>query len=427
MTWIADCQAQGGFGPANCAFRSMAEADSVPPEVDMTQPPIYPQKKQALRKWDDITDELLTGPHGRHMDQEACSPPVSRIRGVSLIIALSLLASGIWSLTFSVTNSGRAVASQGEVPSQGGADPENSPDDLEAITKFQNLIVEERFQEVEPLLDAYLSQHPDSWKVQYFRGYVLFRQRRISDAIKALATSLRLNTENAEAHKILGRCLSVIGRFNLAQREFEEALRLQPGSAAEIHYDLGRVYAAQDDFHGARKEFEAAIRLNPTYMQAHNALGFAMEALRDDNAALESYHNAIRLNEARGGHFEAPYVNLSGYYNRRGQLDLALEYARKAIELTPDSDLAYFQLCKAYRVKEEWPQAAEAVEKAIEIRPHIAKYYYVLSIAYRKLGKQDESQRAMQRFHQLEKESENYESMRREARRAEQGLEDRIH
>lgn len=441
MIRAADCHAQGGFGAADCVFRLRVQFDLILPHVDMTETSIYPQKTARSEGLSEGEDEFLTDVEGRQMRQRIGSnpelwssmlavcrtPKTPRIRIPPLAIVLVLLASALSAAAFSAGDSGRVLASQGEVVSQGGAVSERTPDDLEEITNFQNLIEEERFQEVEPLLEAYLSRHPDSWKVQYFRGYVLFRQRRISDAVKALAKSLELNIENAEAHKILGRCLSVIGRFNLAQKEFEEALRLQPGSAAEIHYDLGRVYAAQDDFHGARREFEAAIQLNPTYMEAHNALGFAMEALRDDNAALQSYQNAIRLNEARGGHFEAPYVNLSGFYNRRGQLDLALEYARKAIELNPNSDLAYFQICKAHRVKEEWAQAAEAVGKAIVIRPHVAKYYYVLSIAVRKLGKHDESQRAMQRFHELEKESENYESMRREARRAEQGLEDRIH
>jgi len=129
---------------------------------------------------------------------------------------------------------------------------------------------------------------------------------------------------------------------------------------AEVHYNLGKVYSIQDDFHRARKEFEKAVRLNPNYMEAYNALGFAMEALGDDAAAFEDYQAALRINEERHGKFVAPYINLSGYYNRRSELDVAVEYAKKALEMNPKSDLAYFQIAKAYRAKEDWNGAAKA-------------------------------------------------------------------
>lgn len=306
--------------------------------------------------------------------------------------------------------------------SQVEEDVESADDDPQQIANFEDLILKENFQELEPLLRSYVAAFPRSWKAYYFLGYVGLRQHRIGDSIKALARSLELNTNNAEAHKVLGRDLSIIGRYDLATREFEQALRLGPDSA-EVHYNLGRVHAIQDDFHEARKEFEKAIRLNPNYMEAYNALGFAMEALGDDAAALEDYQNALRLNEERHGKFDAPYVNLSGYYNRRGALDRAVEYAKKALELNPQSDLAYFQIAKACRTKEDWKGVAAAAENAIAIKPSSSKYHYVLGIAYRKLGKIKESEQALETFRRLEQQTADLESRRRQARRAARGLE----
>jgi len=299
---------------------------------------------------------------------------------------------------------------------------ESVHDDPEQIANFEDLILKEKFQEVEPLLRNYLAGHPRSWKAYYFLGYVQLRQRRIGGSIKALAKSLELNTNNAEAHKVLGRDLTIIGRYDLATREFEQALRLDP-SSAEVHYNFARVYAIQDDFHRARKELEAAIRLNPNYMEAFNALGFAIEALGDDAAALENYQTAIRLNEERHGKFDAPYVNLGGYYNRRGRLDLAVEYANKALQLNPRSDLAYFQIAKACRAKEDWNGVADALEKAVAIKRSSSQYHYILGTAYRKLGRIKESERALETFREIEKQTAELESQRREARRATFGLE----
>ncbi len=179
-------------------------------------------------------------------------------------------------------------------------------------------------------------------------------------------------------------------------------MRLDPRSA-EAHYNIGRIYAIQDDFHKARQELEAAIQLDANYMEAYNALGFAMETLGDDAAALRDYQTAMRLNEDRHGKFEAPCVNLGGYYNRRDQLDLAVEYANKALALNPRSDLAYFQIAKACRTRKDWKGVTDALEKAIAINPSRPQYYYVLGAAYRKLGKIQESDRALASFQHLEK------------------------
>lgn len=299
--------------------------------------------------------------------------------------------------------------------------PSSVPDDWEQIRKFEMLISLEKFQEAEPLLRAYVISHPSSWKAYYFLGYTSFREQQLSESVKALAKSLQLNADDAEAHNLLGKCLSIAGVYDRATWEFHEALRLDP-KFAEPHYNLGRIFAIQDDFSHARREFELAIEANPNYAQSYNALGFALEALGDDSQALEDYQKAIRLNEDRGGRFSAPYVNLSGYYNRRGQLDLAMQYAHKALDLEPQSDLAYFQIAKAYRARQDWTGVVEALEKAVQIRP-ASGYYYILGTAYRKLGRVKESEEAVEKFQTLEKQTGDLESKKREARRKEFGLE----
>ena len=61
----------------------------------------------------------------------------------------------------------------------------------------------------------------------------------------------------------------------------------------------------------------------------------------------EDKAKAIRLNEAKGGKFTAAHVNLSAHFNRTGDPAKALEYARAAIALDPESDRAWFQKAKA--------------------------------------------------------------------------------
>ena len=192
----------------------------------------------------------------------------------------------------------------------------------------------------------YVEQHPTSSWGWYALGYSQFAQQKIGESIKSLAKSLELDVANADAHKILGRNMMMIGRFDAAQVEFEQGIRYKPDSA-ELHYNLGKLHSIQDNWESARNEFEAAVRLDPAYVEALDALGLAMEALGHDEDAVADYEKAVALNDARHGTFASAHVNLSAYYNRTDHPDKALDYATKALELDPRSDRALFQKATA--------------------------------------------------------------------------------
>jgi tetratricopeptide (TPR) repeat protein len=291
---------------------------------------------------------------------------------------------------------------------------ESPEDDPAKITEFEGYIRESRFKEVEPLLAEYVQQHPKSSRGWYALGYSQFAQQKIGGSIQALAKSLQLDVKNAEAHKILGRDLMIIGRFDAAQTEFEQGVRYNPQSA-EIHYNLGKLFSIQDNWESARKEFEAALSIDPSYIEGLDALGFALEALGDDAGAVAKYQKAIDLNEARHGNFASAHVNLSAYYNRTGDAAKALEYARKGLELDPKSDRAWFQEGRAEEHQGRLNDAVDSVNHAIALNARASSYYYVLAGLYRKLGKAEDSRKALDTFTRLDKETNEFEKMRRSA------------
>jgi tetratricopeptide (TPR) repeat protein len=211
---------------------------------------------------------------------------------------------------------------------------------------------------------------------------------------------------------MLGRALMVIGRFDEARVEFEQALRYKPDSA-ELYYNLGKLQSIQDNWEPARTALEAAVRLDPTYVQAVDALGFALEALGDDAGAVEKYRKAVELNEAQGGRFTSAHVNLSAYYNRAGDPETAIRYARAALALDPRSDRAWFQKAKADELQGRLSEAVDALAQAISLNPRSASYHYVQAGLYRRLGKAEESQKALEAFRRLEQESSELEKVRR--------------
>ena len=285
-------------------------------------------------------------------------------------------------------------------------------DDASQVVQFENYIRERRFQEVEALLGAYVKQHPKSSWGWYALGYSQFAQQKIAESIRALAKSLRLDIRNAEAHKILGRDLMIIGRFDAAQIEFEQGIRYRPQSA-EIHYNLGKLFSMQDNWSAARKEFEVALRIDSSYVEDLDALGLALEALGDDAGAVANYQKAIALNESRKGSFASAHVNMSAYYNRTGDSQKAFDYAQKALELDPKSDRAWFQKAKADEHEGKLEDAVDSLSRAISFNPRASSYYYVLANLYRRLGKMEDSRKALDTFTRLDHETNELEKMRR--------------
>ena len=278
--------------------------------------------------------------------------------------------------------------------------------------EFEGYIRAGRFQEVEPLLAAYVKEHPKTSWGWYALGYSQFAQRKIGESIQALTKSLQLDIQNAEAHKILGRNLMIIGRYDAAQAEFEQGIRYNPQSA-EMHFNLGKLFSIQDNWSVARKEFEAALHIDPSYMESLDGLGFAQEALGDDAGAVASYEKAIAINEARKGKFVSAHVNLSAYYNRKGDSEKALACARAAWELDPKSDGAWFQQAKAREAQGGLVDAVDALNRAISLNPRASSYYYVLAHVYRRLGKVEDSLKALDSFTRMEKETSDLEEIRR--------------
>jgi tetratricopeptide (TPR) repeat protein len=280
------------------------------------------------------------------------------------------------------------------------------------LDQLENYIRANQFKEAEPLLTDYVNQYPQSSRGWYALGYTQFAQQKIGESIRALAKCLQLDVKNSEAHKILGRDLMIIGRFDAAQIEFEQGVRYDPQSA-EMHYNLGKLFSMQDNWAPGRKEFEEALRIDPSYVEALDALGLTQEALGDDAGAVASYEKAIALNQARNGKFASAHVNLSAYYNRTGDHEKGLTYARQAVELDPKSDRAWFQKAKAEEGQGNLNDAVDSLAQAITFNPRASSYYYVLSGVLRRQGKTKESKEALEVFTRLDKESNDLEKMRR--------------
>ncbi|HTD83491.1 MAG TPA: tetratricopeptide repeat protein [Gemmatimonadaceae bacterium] len=90
---------------------------------------------------------------------------------------------------------------------------------------------------------------------------------------KALEQAAEIKKHDAlEGHRAFGRIYNRQKKFDLARKEYVEAVREQPNSP-KTHYYLGNFLASQKDWSGSLHEYEYALKLDPKYMPAWFRIG----------------------------------------------------------------------------------------------------------------------------------------------------------
>jgi len=176
--------------------------------------------------------------------------------------------------------------------------------------------------------------------------------------------------ESAGVHTVLGIARMNRGQLDQAIPEFQEALRVDPNSAA-AHWHLGQALAtrAQD---GAIDHLRRSVELGP------------------DNAAAQR--------------------DLVTALLRAGQYDEAVDHLRKAVPAMPDAAVAYNTLGVGFVSHHKLDDAIVQFREAVRLRPTYVEAYNNLGTA---LAFQGKSEEAIEQFRQALALQPNYPEARR--------------
>jgi tetratricopeptide (TPR) repeat protein len=168
---------------------------------------------------------------------------------------------------------------------------------------------------------------------------------------------------------------------------------VHPQESKDEYYSKGVAYAVAGKFAEAEKEFENALRLDPFLFYASSSRLVVQDAMygkikketaiaifkgidltnRDKiSEALAEFGTAITLNPA----YPLTYNERGIVYGLNGQQEKAIADFTTAIRLSPRYDYAYNNRAHAYVKLERYDKAIEDFSKAIEINPHYAIAYY---------------------------------------------------
>ncbi len=103
-----------------------------------------------------------------------------------------------------------------------------------------------------------------------------------------------MSTPTSQLWRGKGDALFYLKRYEEALQAYEQAIRLEPGSA-DVHYNKGNALLCLERYQEAIDAYEHAIRLQPTFALAYNKKGRALSYLGRYEEARDAHEHALRL------------------------------------------------------------------------------------------------------------------------------------
>ena len=231
----------------------------------------------------------------------------------------------------------------------------------------------------------------------YLRGRQFWNKRtaeRLKKAIGEFQQAIDKDPNYALAYVGLADCYVLLQEYAgtpssetlpKARAAVQRALQIDD-SLAEAHASLGMIELNSWNFTEAEGEFRRAIELNPNYPTVHNWYGFYLRLARGrfDEAAAEITlaQQLDPLSPTFGAHLAQAYID-------KGELDMAMEEAKKVLELNPNFVEAYRVLGILYRRQGRYDEAVAELEKAVELSGRQGWYLGSLGVCHAVAGNRD--------------------------------------
>ncbi len=198
-------------------------------------------------------------------------------------------------------------------------------------------------------------------------SYFDARELNLRQADVASRKALELEPSLAESHVSRGLAVSLSKRFDEAEREFEEAMRLDP-TLFDAPYWYAQAQLSQGKYEDTVRLGERAIFLRPEDYQSLGFTGIALKSLGRHSEALAWYRKQVRLIEA---HLElhpddarACIMGASANANI-GDEERSAYYAARAMAVDPEDPMVLYNVACAYGILGKVPECLDALEQAV--------------------------------------------------------------
>ncbi len=122
----------------------------------------------------------------------------------------------------------------------------------------------------------------DAFEPMVNLGVTLYRLKDFAGAETVLREVMRIDDKSAEGHYFLGEALAYQGKFDEAEKELANSVRLGGDKMSEAHRTLAIIYGSRGDKKRQIAELETYLRLSPKAADAEQLLGL-VQKLKDSD------------------------------------------------------------------------------------------------------------------------------------------------
>jgi tetratricopeptide (TPR) repeat protein len=199
---------------------------------------------------------------------------------------------------------------------------------------------------------------PEDRRWHYLRGLAQFAIGDLEGSVESFSKALALGDRDLPTLIRLGNALIELNRAAEARGYFEQALDIDPDSAAAL-YGLGKALAMEGDDASAVRQFERALELQPQASIVHYPLGQAYRRLDEREKAVEHLRQRGQDEVA----FPDPLGQQISRLAKGTALEVVIDMARDE-ESFSEKDFLGFALAQFGEVE----GAAEQLEQWLELR-----------------------------------------------------------
>ncbi|MGE0131697.1 MAG: FG-GAP-like repeat-containing protein [Blastocatellales bacterium] len=161
--------------------------------------------------------------------------------------------------------------------------------------------------------------------------------------------------------------------------------------------NIGVAFMEQYKHEDAVKQFKQALERDPNFAVARINLALAHFYLNDSRSAIEEARVAVKLAPDSP---QAHYALAAALRNEK-LYDESLAEFNKVLSIDPRDSATNIQIGQLHSQKQQYPQAIAAFQRAIESEPYNATAVYSLAQALIRSGQTAEGRKMLQRFQQL--------------------------
>ncbi len=183
-------------------------------------------------------------------------------------------------------------------------------------------------------------------------------EQRVADKIRRLHEEVRNKPDSAAAWGKLGMTLDVHGLNQEAIRCYKKAADLDPNDFRWAYFCA--IALKENGSSESLQWFQTASQQKPDYLPLQLRLA---RALFDAGMLKESESHFVQAIQFAPNSADA-YVGRTQIAMQRNELQAAIQFAEKAVELNPKQVEAYNLLAALYRRSQESTKASEALERA---------------------------------------------------------------